>query len=237
MTKRINKIIQGLQALEKSAKDIGNIEEAAAAASKIQEILLKYNLDLEDIPDSEQEYNIENDLFNMSSYIRKNEGGFAVHLISIIGANSFCKVVIQGNVSNAQNVYIFGEKHNVESTKRLFNLLVQVLRDIEKSDWPSYTGHLKRGAYRRSFLKGAMMGVHHKMVSQTEEFKSSEKGLILYDKVQEKLSSEVNNFFGKSLKPSRKTKVHRDAYRRGVEKGKKVSLGKDLSPSPNQLLK
>src|SRR3989339_868143 len=109
--KKIYDVLKKLMNLKEGAEKIGSIHEAENAAARINEILLKYNLELSEIKFSEKskiEYDetalpgivFEDGIFKNK---RKNEGNWVQLLYMIISKHNLCKVVF----STRKN-FIFG---------------------------------------------------------------------------------------------------------------------------------
>ena len=234
--------VQKLIALQKGAEEIGSLEEAANAAEKVQTLLLKYNLEMDDIsrhdPDKDQK-------MGRAKYqeviAKKNEGMWIYRLYAVLADHNFCDVVYTNyrmdNGKRNKYVNLIGKKDNVQVVKFLADQLELRLRSLEVKAW-NKTGRFtneKRNAFRRAYLLGACQGID----SQLGEVKrramrdnSQVQGLVLANdiKLQEALAQLFPN-----LKTGRRTKGY-SAYMAGslgYRDGKEIQIQKGMGSGEN----
>lgn len=245
------KIIDKLQKLikqEQSARHIGNLAEAEAFATKIQEFLLNYQLSMSDI---QIEYEAENESVDKEEIHPRDVGqqlGFGniswqVSLLKNIALSNNCKNIVSRN-SNIQ--YVVGMNTDRQIVIALYAYFVQLAQDIcnlefesHKLTWeyPSQESTGKKRSYtliwKKSWLEGFADSVGNRLylaylkaIKEVEE--DQQQGLIhLRDK--EALSKKYIEDNTVSKKRSISSNKNYGAYQSGKEMGNKVSIsGKNL---------
>ena len=110
--------IRKLQALADSSQN-DNVHQAAAAAAKIQSLLLQYNLTLEDVPlGVKEESGYENFVHEIHGSRRNDQ--WRIRLLSSICRNNFCKLILHGRT---RTVGIVGRTQNIEVVMYLYAYL------------------------------------------------------------------------------------------------------------------
>jgi hypothetical protein len=115
--------IKKLMALSKSS----NENESAAAAAKAQELLLKYNVEMSQISNTEVETKLLNEFFELFD---KNEIRWKLHL-----AHSCAKANLCFGVSSGKGIYFLGRKHNIEIAQYMYETTANDLERIAEEKW------------------------------------------------------------------------------------------------------
>lgn len=245
------KIIDKLQKLikqEQSARQIGNIAEAEAFATKIQEFLLNYQLSMSDI---QIEYEAKNEEVDQEEIHPRDIGqqlGFGniawqVILLKNIAVSNNCKNIVSRN-SNVQ--YVVGMNTDRQIVITLYAYFVRLAQDICNSqfeahkltwEYPSQESTGKKRSYtliwKKSWLEGFSYAVgarlyaaYRKAIEEVEE--NQHQGLIhLRDK--EALAKKYIDDHTVNKKRSISSSKNYGAYQAGKEMGNKVSIsGKNL---------
>lgn len=143
--------IQKLAQKAESAKELGNVEEAAAFSAKVNELLTRHNLAMTDIDteDVDEVTGVKLDDLGLST----KAGKWTISLLSVIAEHNYCKTiyhqsrVIKGRRiktdSNA-SVTIIGRPDNVEVTKYLYSVLKRQFESMCKSEWNAYIRAAKK---------------------------------------------------------------------------------------------
>ena len=188
-----NKVLEKIKKLKVMADQSASINEAGVAASLMSEILLKYNLQLDDIDFATE---------RSSEYIKEArdtqmDGPFyedphwRVTLLGNIAKHNFCKVLgayysakyqrdASYTPSEHELTYIVGEKHNIEIVDYIYTYLRKVLEKVALKMWIEYTRTTigkkeKEDKWRESFFAGANSVLNQRLydmkqkVSQTNE--------------------------------------------------------------------
>lgn len=117
-----------------SAKQIGNLEEANVFASKVNDLLLKYNLSKKEIVDHEQEPDVDGIEPDME--VKKAHGDWQSHLLNILCEYNYCHPIFTSRKSDKQyKITIIGAFQNVEVVSYLYDLLKSRFDDISKKQF------------------------------------------------------------------------------------------------------
>lgn len=191
---RIISKIQQLLALQESP----NEHEAALAAVKARELLVKYNLEIAEVMVSKADDGvIEDDI----PFLTKIKSDWEVKLAGGIACAMFCKLLI-----GYRTLSFVGRPVDVESAKYTFNnirLKLQALAQERTAEytkeytakygmsprWTSGSSHPK--AWRMSWIYGAVRGVILKLKESMEADENDVKAIVL---VTDKL---IEGYIGK----------------------------------------
>lgn len=243
MTSPIIEKIRKLIEHEKSARKLGSLAEAEAFTSKIQELLMAYNLELAHIsPEEEaQEGEIE------SEFIYADDFGFEhssrrcdwlEHLASAVARNCFCRSLI---VSSSNTQVFVGLPVNRSSAIQTFKYLAGAAQQIANSDLEafkrsgvycsSWDKRTEARMWKKSFLIGFSSAISSRVARTHLDLTSGvegQAGLVLVKKNEESLSSWTReNVKGKSAPAigGRVGNGYRDGYRRGSDISLKAAAG------------
>jgi len=133
---RIIEQIRRLRALATSS----NEHEAAAAAAKAQELLLKYNISIFDIPDDPvHKEDIEAETVSIKGQSKGDVYRWKVSLMSDIAKYNFCQALLQTHkdyskgwkgVISGRSMIVIGKAHDREVVFFLFQTLVATLERL-----------------------------------------------------------------------------------------------------------
>ena len=146
----INKI-QKLIAKAESAQDIGNIDEAAAFSAKVNELLIKYNLEKADIK-SNEDPDINHKLFKDLD-ITSRQGGWTINLLTTICEYNLCEAIYHREYKmNAARkrkiiitgVSIIGTPENIEIVKYLYSMLSGQFRRLASPVFSDYMVRIRK---------------------------------------------------------------------------------------------
>lgn len=172
--------IQKLMKLEEGAKKLGNIEEAANAAGKIRDILMKHNLDLYTVQNAgdqtQKEAPIIKDDYQPEDFTKPHEGDWVKRLVKTIAPFYLCKCFGYTNTAMGLKVTIIGTATNVEIVWYTVEQLVNRIRPLSRDAFKAYTGHEKRNTFFRGFFRGAVEGIQYQLAenAQREVYKAKE---------------------------------------------------------------
>src|SRR6188768_3429521 len=149
----INKIHKLIN-LKEGAEAVGSLAEAENAAAKLQNLLMKYNLDLQEVRKAKQEERLEmhDDWIYMGNKADKRESTWVTLLCAAIARNSMCRVSVHN-----WHIHIIGEKNNVQLILYICDQMIEKVRIAEKLSWkihdaqPDSMYKEKRGTFRRGF--------------------------------------------------------------------------------------
>ncbi len=184
-----------------SAKEIGNLNEAAIFSAKVSELLTKYNLEKADLNTTEESDVGHADYDDLG--ITNSQGGWTSSLLNIICKFNYCKMITNSMGSTITHVTIIGAPENVEIAKYLYEILKGQFELIGKVEWKKYLSNTRkeivllkyfgetidsnhvaykkpwkyfkrvsaRGKFLKSFYMGAVSGVHTKLQEANDEAK------------------------------------------------------------------
>jgi hypothetical protein len=230
--------IQKLLRLQKSAEEIGSLHEANLAAERVTDLLLKYNLELEDIGNHTPAEKTDLHRFNEEDITNpKNEGKWVHALYNILCKYNFCRMIISVNRFDHLKDYaiLLGTKDNVESVKFLADQLEERIRSAEKEAWKHNISPEKRNAFRRGFFMGAVRGIDTQLREKRErETQANVKvtSLVLSrdSKMREFMEQQFSN-----LRQSRGTRTSAvNGYAQGHAHGRNMSINRGVEGSSNQ---
>lgn len=236
LTDKISKLIK----LQGGAKEIGSLEEAAAAASRIQVLLLKHNLELSDLKLEKGEegpvatntrINLEEE-FNWT----KSSGPWMTNLIGLLAIRNLCGIVIvnrpnKNYTANIPDIMLFGEKHNIEIVSMLAAQLIHRLKRMAAQSFKEYTGFDKKNAYYRGYLQGAVNGINTKMQEAKKELELEHSGITALVVSSDKLvKNAIEDYFKGNLKKQKSRRSSSvDGLVNGFKDGKNMSINKALN--------
>lgn len=119
----MEKILNKIKNLLDLANNNPNENEALAAALKAQELMAKYNIELDQLDDKEETREIVNEVYYQSGKHEMKK--WKVKLSNIIAKNFRCKVYYMGNKS-AENVVFYGYKEDAKIALQVFTYLYEV---------------------------------------------------------------------------------------------------------------
>jgi len=202
--------IQKLKAKAESAKEIGNVEEAAIFSAKVSELLQKHNLDIAEINTEDTDSTIagiESDDLNLNER-------WKINLLSTICQFNFCQAIytrhpkgarytrsgrIKTTYESARTATIVGTPENVEVVKYLFSVLSDQFQTMAKANWNNKLADVRAQVIRLGYNKTSDQYKkpfrHFKNVSSPNIYKNSfYVGAIrgVYQKLDEQLQNAKN---------------------------------------------
>ena len=127
---KLEAIMKKIAALKKFSVANTTKEEAANAAAKLQELLMKYNLELSDIQDETYSSGIDSDI------IKSGKENWQQHLMNALAGNNFCDMVI-----TAEGMALFGLSYNREIVTHMYFSLINQLALLAKVGYKDYFGN------------------------------------------------------------------------------------------------
>lgn len=139
-----------------------NEHEAAAAASKAQELLFKYNLSISEVEitdgsDKKAANPITRGMEKISG--DKNDSKWRSYLLHGIARYNFCDMITYGR----DQAVIIGQEHNIEVVKELYRWLVEQIINASGDACRNYRGPDRIPTFRRAFNMGAANEVRNRL--------------------------------------------------------------------------
>jgi hypothetical protein len=154
----IQKKIVALIKKRDSAEELGSLAEAEAFAAKIQDLSLKYGIEISslDMDDQTRMNNPQGKDIDLTQYMRRHESDWIMKLFSATARGNMCEII-----TNRQRTWvdIIGMPHNIEIAIYMAESLIPRLRDLAKKEFKTYVGHEKRNTFIRGFLSGAVQAI------------------------------------------------------------------------------
>lgn len=241
--------IKKLMAHQQSALEMGSVEEAETFASKIQNLLNKYNLSLGDISIEKREEDVIDASFALKIPSIGSRTNYWIY--NAIAKNNWCKAYLIGSGS-LNRMIIVGTKENIEVCKYIHSVVTPIFLKVGKKKYKEeyvieYNDLKKLGfnleppvgldTYMRAFIKGCANGLDIKLSSEMKKFVDDNKdsscsALMIVKGNEAALVSFVDKKYGESYNShGGKTSYSGGAYNKGVETGKNVSINKGVNTS------
>ncbi len=232
--------IQKLLNLKEGAEEIGSFEEAKNAASQVQKLLMKYNLDMADIQLHGIKDKISIDKFNFEDVSpAKNEGMWILGLYSVLSKQNFCRLVIhQSRTYKNDKPYIrkyaviVGTKVNVGVVREMGQRMEERIRTFERVAWAKDRhNHKNRNAYRRAYFVGAVSGLNMQLeLNKAKEMQQNIQINALVVQTEKDLENAMANLFENLTQGRRKRGVsNAAAYHQGQADGRQMPTGQGLN--------
>ena len=190
-----------------------NENEASVAMGKAQELLIKYNLDMESVKANNPAAPVSNESMLINEIVDFDKySTWQWTLLNIIAINSFCKT-IRGDGS----IHILGRKANVRTVVAMYNWLEpQITRMAANSQY--------KRADKVAYIEGMILTINKRLKEQMEVHQSNVTTRDIITNVQ----AEINNWFRSQYPHVSHTRSSnsgsRDAYSRGAADGGGISI-------------
>lgn len=244
-TQSLDDVIRSISQLQQLAARSSNPHEAAAAAAQAARLLLKFNLDADDITDKDEKSTLTK-FFVPNLELRKRDFHTVPQLIGwqtiiAMGVQKSCMVALVTTERyadpNAKHRYIagyyfLGRQGNVEIACYLFTMVcqqIQMMRSrlevIAKHD-----AFIKQDiGTRTAWYHGAADCVAMRLIDERKQASADDKALVLVSRDKEANDYKHQQF--PHLSPSRAIARPQDtaSYRAGYRAGANVTLSKGLA--------
>lgn len=231
----IKEKLQKLIAKEESARKLGSLEEAEAFAAKIAQLLLAYELDIQDIKNNPEETQVGDQIFDTEGLTGSHEANWVNYLYIACDSACFCQAVHylgKPGQKTSYKVMIFGTAPNREFLHFMVAQLVVKLRELSRLAFKNYSGKDKRNTFIRSFLKGATDGIKTrlKLDSLHKQQMNTQVAGLVHNKNQAIVNYQrANGFYFEAHK--RRNPGSTDGFIQGREAGLKVPINKGVGTS------
>lgn len=237
--------IEKLLKLKEGAEKIGSLEEAANAAAKISDMLIKYNLEMSQINLNKDENNIEHNKYDLSDLGWTKVGGSWIQkLYHVIATHNLCYVVISSGWVNDKKVdkyiYLFGDKLNIESVNYICLQLIERIKDMSNQAFKLYTtmgGREKRNAFKRGYFIGAVNGISTKLRLEAiirEKENSNITAMVVTNSA--KIQEVVKDIFPRVGKAKQRKLSAESGKELGFRDGRNMDIRKGLNNGDNKAL-
>lgn len=213
-----NDIAEKIQKLLSLANSC-NENEAKLAAQKAQELLVKYNLSMQEV--TAVNYDYEKKDFTEINRVERH----ILNIGQILQTYFFVKIVIHRGKSrfDKSRLFIYGKPLNIETAGYVYSFLVQAYPEL----WKKHKKENK-DAHRISYYRGLTAGLTEAL--KVARFKvEQETGLVIIaDKELEKMVK------GRSTIRSAATRHEENSFNSGLQDGKNIKIRKALTSDSSQ---
>lgn len=214
-----------------SAEKVGNLEEAESFAQKIQELALKYGVEISKLSTAEQEHiNAPFDKeVDLTQYMRRHESDWILKLFTATSRGNMCQIV--SNTSRTW-IHIFGYEHNVDIAIFMAEQLISKFRELARKDFREYKGATKRNTYIRGWLQGAAQAIQERLSSKLAQAKQADVQVnALVVKSETAITEYKHKKYPKLGVMKNRSLSGTDGRAQGYETGKKLAINKGVSGS------
>jgi hypothetical protein len=233
--------IKKLLALSKSS----NENEAALAASKAQELLLKYQVDIAQVENV--------DLSTKEHYTRefkeifgKNRIQWQVDLANTIANNNLCRIVLSG-----AGVWWIGKPTNIEISQYMFETTMADLERIADEKWKQILAlrdlqikypeadlftdrsllNVHGKTWKASFYVGAVRVIADRLSSHLDDLKNDNQNMMALVTTERKALKEAqDSMFGRLTSAKRsEASIYASAYLSGRAAGEKIQFRRGIN--------
>lgn len=226
-----DKLIARVQKLLALAGNNANEAEAAAAIAKAHEILEAANLDMAsviergDVLDKDEgRVRFDTDMSGVDKY--------AGWIWTNLANANYCKCIYQQlNQSGTRRKYILiGRKVNCIVVAEMAVYLVNTMKRLTREASPGFSA-----AWSRSYMQGIARSLCIRIRAMEKAPVGTNGALVLWRGAED----EANDLMAKELfagtistARQRRSTVHGEAYRAGIEAGKGISLNRQVGAAP-----
>lgn len=234
MNKDIDKVISKINKLKKlqeSASNINSEGEANAAAFAIKNLLLEYNLKLEEVLDSGEKSRLIEE--RRSGYTFKSIGGrWESSLYNVLCEFNFCKC-LQGN--SYKNLHLIGNEENIETVKWLHDFLSKKFVRLSNERFKKFKETeeylLKkpsRDKFQRNYLLGCVQGLKNKFETEKQNLVSEEKMTSLVLVKNNEIDLYLKEKYNFELQKRVKYINADSSFELGYEDGKDIKINEQI---------
>ena len=220
-------IVEKIQKLLRLSES-SNPNEAALAAQRASEMMLKYNISKAVIESAENPEKRESVLYQMFDECPgKNRNFFRGDLANSIAAFFDTKILWKGN-----DLWLIGTASDMNAVKYLFGAILNQIEELTESEWwrfGKWQGvHGK--TWKGSFRQGCLDEVRRRLAERKQELNaeysqpSNSKELVVVDQHRKDVADFLRKLSISTISRTQKN-VNGDAYNAGKTAGSSVNIG------------
>ena len=197
-----------------------NPNEAALAAARAQELLMKHNLTMSQVETHGQESQYCEAFVNTGSRVWRRM------LLVVIARNNFCEMVYDTATSQA---ILIGEAHNQEVVTYLHQYLIGQLEPMAATAYKLSGSTIHAKSWLDSFYVGAVESINKRLETQKNEMAAASnacKSLVVVKDAE--LKQALYKFYPNTKIGAAKRIRSSDGLREGREAGRRVALSKAI---------
>ena len=219
--------LQKLIAMEKSARSIGNLAEAAAFAAKVQELLFKYNLDMSEVEIKTQEAEEPVDQSRVQGVMRGGRQRWLELLAAIVARSCFCQTLIVPTTTI--QIFVGRTSDRMAAATLFLHLATSALELCRRELKAALMEHpwkdtRWRREWRKSFYLGFVAAIYQRLTVERSELESATGGCALVLRKSEAVTNwmQTHQTGGKARKVETKARIAA-GYFQGHAAGMNVS--------------
>lgn len=220
-------ILSKLKKLQALADRAGTPEEAAVAATKVQELLFKHNLEMSDIQLGDDESSVKREYIKGTHQI-KYAASWCRSLIWDIAKSNFCDTVYTRGTTR---VSIVGESHNVEAVKMLYDYVQAQIIQLRNEAWKTegrFTSS-RESAWKTSFDAGCAARIGTRLQQERRRLQEeTEQSNALVLVTDQELKDAMTRYYPNLGRGTAGRNLTGSGYGAGLRAGDRVALNKSL---------
>lgn len=226
----IKKKLEKLIRHRDSAKNLGNIQEAEAFALKIQELALKYGIEISKLnPNQQDDLNkVIVKTISLSKHYRRHESRF---VISMFHATAKGNMIFAIGSFDEQSIDYVGYEHNIDLAEYLADQLIPRLRELARRDFKKYAGNTKRNTYLRGWYLGAVKAIKERLTETLKSHEANSQAGGLIRRTELEIRQKAAELYPNARLAGGKPLKGVDGSKRGYQAGKNISFSKGVGNS------
>lgn len=236
MDQKLQDIFDKAHKLKNLADRAGTPEEAAVAATKLQELLLRHNIEMQSLDDTtpKDEYIQEDFLINEN----RNHKTWAFNLYFNIAQAHQCEALVEHyKKGSIPKMLIVGRRHNIQIVNYLYDYLSSEIKRLADTASTRTILQGERASYKRAFCVGAGIVVSKRVRTMFEKIKteSFQNNAIMV--VEDfKVKAKFKELYPHQRKGAKTSITSYNGLLAGKKAGESISLNRGISgKSTNQL--
>ena len=179
MEQNMDSILEKIQKIMALQQGATTPSEAANCAARISEMLLRYNLSIQDVNSHKADDGVDTKKGAFDDYQNPYDGTFAELLLDYIAYFNFCRLIKHPDrnpinpLKNKGKFTLVGKKYNVEVAYFMFDYCLIQIKSLFNQHWDLNKKQIletsNKNPYRRAYYQGAVFALSKKLKSQREE--------------------------------------------------------------------
>lgn len=203
-----------------------NPNEAALAAQRASELMLKYNISKAVIESAENPEKRESVIYSVFDENQgKNRNFFRGDLANSIAAFFDAKILWRGN-----DLWLVGTQSDMNAVKYLFSAVLNQIDELTESEWWRFGkwqgihGKTWKGSFRQGCLDEVRKRLMERKRELNVEYSTNSKELVVVDQHRKDVADYLRKLSISTLNRNQKN-VNGDAYSAGKAAGGSVNIG------------
>jgi len=217
-----------LEKIQRLMEGAGTVGEAEAAASAMQRLLIKHNIDASELESFGKRDHEEYEAVVIQVGPKNSQGlQWRLNLVRVLAEHGFCtfiRIGMHGGVG-----YIVGQRSNIEAVQLLFTATVETVERLANQDWPSFRNRFNDWhqvgcptsvAWKNSYKIGFAAGLWRKLHQEKQALEAGDvttSALVVVKDAE--LSAAVDRTIGKTVMRRESRASNSDGFGRGFSRG------------------